>query len=116
MYKRIIFILLLTGYCFYLNGQAVLSCINCNSLTALSTATFKVTNGPVTNNNYVANYTWKLVKQPYSWIWYSNYSTRIVPFPFSGTYKINVIVHYVRRSTGSVVSLQTTNTLTITVQ
>lgn len=49
--------------------------------------------------NSILVYTWTAEHSNGNWTWHTNYPTRIVPLPFTGTYKIQVKIEYMRKGT-----------------
>jgi len=50
-------------------------------------------------DNSILVYTWTAQHANGSWVWHTNYPTRIIPFPFVGQYMIQVKVEYMRKGT-----------------
>lgn len=93
-----------------LSAQSVVSF---NGWTLPGMGALSVSTDLVPTSQYAVTYVWKIKKAPHTWTFYSNSNAIAAMFPFHGTYKVYAIVQYVRRSTGTVVSSQITNTLTI---
>ncbi len=49
--------------------------------------------------NSILVYTWTAEHANGSWVWHSNYPTKMVPMPFTGQYKIQVKIEYMRKGT-----------------
>lgn len=50
-------------------------------------------------SNSILVYTWTAQHANGTWVWHTNYPTRIIPFPFVGQYMIQLKVEYMRKGT-----------------